>query len=254
MRAPGPEAGIACVCTDMLPDGTWTFTAYDGTSRPNCPNAYGTPNDVVENPQVAATQCSCQCNGLATQPTCDGNAQFTFGFGNNNNCNTRTGTITCGSTCQNTGNAGAGGNNGDYGNLALTGTIQPSGGSCNAAAADASVPAPTAQQGRACSLTGSTSSCNGGLAYVPDPGVPYVVCIAKAGKQMCPSGYPNTHYVGTGISDTRACGPSCNCVLSRGTCSTPQVRTYWGNTSCNSSQEWAGCIYSAGAGAGAGDF
>ncbi len=178
------EAGN-CICSDPLPDGTWSFVAYNGASRPACPAQYGAAADTLESPTAGATQCTCQCNGLQAQPTCTGAVSFSYGFGSNNQCNTRTGTVTCGSSCL-AANAGGGGIGGDYQYLAFNGTVAPSGGGCNAPTVDASMPAVTSQQGRSCALQGGTGAC-GGLVCVPDPGATYTVCIVKAGSVTCPS-------------------------------------------------------------------
>jgi hypothetical protein len=252
------ESG-ACVCTDPLPDGTWTFVAYNGASRPTCPMQYGSPNDTLESPTAAATQCTCQCNGLQTQPTCTGDVAFAFGFGSSNQCNTRTGTVTCGSSCS-AANAGGGGIGGDYQYLSFNGVVTPTGGGCNAPTVDASVPAATSQQGRSCALEGTTGTC-GALACVPDPGAMYTLCIASSAIVTCPAGYPNAHATGTAIDDTRGCGPGpCTCALDRGSCSTPSVRSYWGSSTC-SGNEWAngpraanGACVATGYTGGAGDI
>lgn len=232
------ESGTPCLCTDPLPDNTWTFVAYDGAGRPPCPAQYGAQQDTVENPTAGATQCACTCNGVGTQPTCTGNVSLTYAFGSSAQCNSLSGTLTCGSSCQAT-NAGGGGGGGNYQYLGFSGTVLPQGGTCNAPTVVTNVPAASSQQGRSCALAGATGSCGGALVCVPEPGAPYGTCIAKPGKQVCPMGYPNTHFVGSGVTDTRGCGPGpCTCSLDRGTCSTPSVRAYWGTNNCSGS-EWA---------------
>lgn len=222
------ESGAACVCTDPLPDMSWHFVAYDGTGRPACPMQYGTPSDVLENATAPAAQCTCQCNGVAMQPACGGNVAFTYGFGGSNQCNSRTGTVTCGTGCTAGGGAGAGGDAGDSLYLSFMGSVTASGGSCNSPTTAVGLPDASAQQGRDCSLAGALGSCMGGLACAPDPGSMFALCIAKAGTNPCPSGYPNPHVVGAGLTDTRGCGPSaCTCSLNPGSCSTPDVHAYW---------------------------
>ena len=174
----------------------------------------------------------CTCNGLATQPTCGGDAKFNYGFGTaNNSCNKTTGQVTCSPGCtQNS--ATQNGNGGDFAYLNFSGTITPAGGTCNAPTTSSTIPAATSQPGRLCQLQGSPGTCGNG-ACVPTPSAGYAVCIQKAGTQTCPVDFPNTHYVGDSVSDNRSCGPNaCNCTLDVGTCTTPQVSAYFGSINC----------------------
>lgn len=232
------ESGAQCTCTPPLPNG-WQFVAYDPMTRPSCPSSYGSPTDTHENPTAAATQCACNCSGLATQPTCTADASFAYGFGSGSmTCNTFTGNITCGSVCRTT-NVSHSGNANDLSYLSVNGTVTPSGGSCNAASPSVTTPAPTSQQGRVCALQDTPGVCGQG-ACVPTPSQGYAVCIAKAGMDACPQDFPNAHVVGDAIGDTRSCGPNaCTCALSMGTCSAPQVRLWWGSTTCGNN-EWSG--------------
>jgi hypothetical protein len=51
---------------------------------------------------------------------------------------------------------------------------------------------------------------------VPDP-APFKACIAQLGMQVCPSGFPTQHFVGTQIADTRGC-TACGCGFDAGAC------------------------------------
>lgn len=226
------ESGAPCKCTPPLPPG-WMFVAYDGMARLACPTWYASPLDVVENITASQTQCTCSCNGVMPLPSCSGDANFTYGFGTaNNSCAKFTGTVSCNPGCK----AAAVSHNGDYGDfafLSLSGTITPSGGACNAPTLVNSQPQASSQQGRVCTLQGAPGACGSG-ACVPTPSGGYGVCIAQVGATTCPAEFPNTHLVGDGIDDTRTCGPdACACTWAKGTCSPPQVRSYWGSNDCS---------------------
>ena len=61
------------------------------------------------------------------------------------------------------------------------------------------------------------------------------MCVTNSTLQACPSDFPIPHIVGTGVSDTRACGPSActQCALvDAGTCGVPQLTLYSGDNNC----------------------
>jgi hypothetical protein len=93
-------------------------------------------------------------------------------------------------------------------------------------------PVPTFNQGRYCKLKGAPGSCGNG-ACVTTPTGGDGVCIWRAGFNMCPNGFPNTHYVGDNIQDSRSCGPDpCNgskVTLTPGSCTKPVLGLYSDN-------------------------
>jgi hypothetical protein len=50
------------------------------------------------------------------------------------------------------------------------------------------------------------------------------MCVAKAGDQVCPAGFPQKHLAGTGTTDTRDCS-ACGCTAT-GSCGNAKLTLY----------------------------
>ena len=223
------EAGLPCTCTPPVPVG-WNIVSYDQKSRPVCPMGYGTPANLFENATAQPSTCACTCSSApSVQPSCNANVTFNVQFSDGNNCGvTCANMITSASTCTNGSwnfpACGSGGRNW----LKVSGAAPaPAGGACANPMATVTLPAKTSDQGRSCALSAAPGSCGMG-ACIPTPMTPDTICIEKSGVNVCPNGFPNTHYAGDGIADTRGCGPDpCTCTMAnKGSCSTPNLSTY----------------------------
>ena len=225
------ESGALCTCTSAVPMG-WTIVSYTQKSRPTCPAAYGAPSNLVENPTANATSCACQCGSSpATHPTCGGTVTFGVQWGPDGSCGAdgggAMGGIMCAPGCTNgnwsfnPGNAGL-----DYLKVSAS-KPNPSGGACGSPTTNQkTIPQSSSDAGRACRLGIAPGNCMTGLC-IPTPMAPDVICIHMPGVATCPGGFPNTHYVGDTVMDSRDCGPSaCQCSLSAGSCSTPLLSLY----------------------------
>ncbi len=232
------ESGVLCTCTAAVPN-TWSVVVYSPKTRTMCGNDFDSSSDVIEDPVAQPATCMCTCSSSPqTQPTCTGSLQFSLNFDSGSSCNNQSFNITVGSMCT-AGPFGAYSATGNRLNMmAVTGNPpNAGGGTCGGVNVTKGGPAPTSDEGRTCKPKVPPGKCGPGLC-VPTPMAPDIICILKAGIQlMCPAGFPNTHYVGTGgnpITDGRICTPSQVCTLNRGTCSTPSM-SLWpsGNTMCN---------------------
>lgn len=225
------EAGLPCTCIPMVPAG-WKITSYTAKSRPACSNGWSNPTNGIENAAAPPPTCACNCGSAPTmQPACTGSTNFTLNFSKANLCNASTGMVPANTTCT-TGqwNFAPGSNGLDY--LAITGAKPtPSNGTCGSVSIAKTLPSPTSDQGRSCDLTAALGSCgNGSCVATPSP--PDAICIEKDGVQQCPPTFPNTHFVGASIVDTRGCTASQGCTFTNmGTCSTPSV-SLWATVSC----------------------
>ena len=222
------ESGTPCTCTPPVPNG-WAVVTYDGTARPACAAGYDTPANTVENIQGGAATCSCKCTSAPSQnPVCAGAVTFKLAFDKNNSCGgSPQGNISAGVACTN-GSWQFNGGGMDLDWLAVSAQPPtPAGGTCANPSSSVNVPAATSDQGRKCTLQGTAAACGQGLC-VPTPStMGDAICVAKAGIQACPMGFPNTHFVGDSIGDNRGCGPDlCACALAKGTCTAPALSLY----------------------------
>jgi len=222
------EAGIACTCTPAIP-ANWSVVELNAKNRPACPMNWDTATNTIESPIGANATCSCSCNSSPmTAPACTGNVNFTINFDKNSACGTVTQNLTANSTCT----AGPFGpwtataNNLD--NASVSGNApSPSGGQCGAVSVMKTVQPPTFDSGRFCKPKVAPGSCGGTTACVPTVSSPEAICIAAAGVQVCPNGWPNTHFTApsnASIVDGRMCSANQGCSFSNmGTCSTPTL-------------------------------
>lgn len=229
------EAGILCTCTPLVPNG-WNVVTYVQKSTPGCDKAFNGPVNTFENVTAPAPTCACSCGAsLITPTTCTGNVTFNVKH-DNNNCSTADGlSITAGTSCT-MGSWQYNGTGQEYDHMAVSATApNPSGGQCGNVTVMKSAQQPTSDQGRTCKPKVAPGTCGNGLC-VPTPAAPDGICIAMLGIQaQCPMGWPNTHYVGIGMTpftDTRGCAANQACTLNPGTCSTPQLSAWQSNNNC----------------------
>jgi hypothetical protein len=239
------ESGMLCTCTPQVPNG-WSVVIYNQKMRPACGKDFDMPSNVIENPTAQPATCNCTCSmNPQTQPACTGNVSFGLNFGPANTCVEQQQTIVAGTTCT----AGPFGpysapdGGGGLDDLAVKANApSPSGGACGGVNVTKGGPMPTSEQGRTCKPKAAPGTCGQGLC-VPTPNAPDGICIQMAGVRMCPGGFPNTHYVGTGatpIFDGRICTPSQGCAFTNmGACSTPSL-SFWAqnNPNCNGGPQY----------------
>ncbi len=234
------EAGLPCTCVTSVPSG-YTVVEYVPNQRPGCSNGYGSSTDYVENPTSAQATCGCTCSATPTQaPTCSCGANpATFNMASGNgNCTDITGqTVVASTTCYKTAQTyfPNGQKLNDF--LAAPATAcTPSGGQCGNPNKTTNIPNPSAEQGRACNLTAAMGTCTSGTC-IPNQASPFGLCVTNGSVVgSCPADFPVPHTVGTSISDTRTCSGTCGCSLTNlGTCGTPQLTLYSGDTNCGNS-------------------
>jgi hypothetical protein len=110
--------------------------------------------------------------------------------------------------------------------------LGPTGGACDApATSDTSKVAPAAHDRICPADTPASGGCNSAGECRPVLAAPFVGCILQPNDQSCPSGFPNKHALGNGVSFT--CG-SCGCDLTA-TCSDAQLMLYT-STACGGTQ------------------
>lgn len=231
------EAGLPCTCV-TTPPGGYTFVEYLSIGRPNCTTGYGNHTDLFESPTALPSTCTCTCAASPSKaPTCAcGSDPATFDMNaGNGTCSPNLLPIAANQgSCYNTPQSlspGSGGLN----NAALHPTTPcvATGGSCAGPNATHIIPAYTSDDGRSCDLTTAPGMCMTGEC-IPTPQSSYLMCVTNKTTDPCPMAFPVTHYVGTGISDTRVCGPdACNtCELDGSTCAAPQISFYDAGNNC----------------------
>jgi hypothetical protein len=201
-------AGPEFACVPPLPSG-WAWAVYNPDARPACATGYVSPTDVEEGIDASAATCGCTCT--TTDPSCTTN-KLTITAGSNVACNNVTnGTSTSGAGCNTTNFTTAAGSS-----ISVTGPT-PSGGSCTPVPKETLPEAGVDHQGRTCTTdAGGAPGCSGGDICMPNP-APFNVCVSQAGVQSCPAGFPNSHLVGTTLTDTRSCS-TCGCAFDAGAC------------------------------------
>jgi hypothetical protein len=227
------EAGLPCTCVSSVPSG-YTIVEYVPNQRPACSTGYGSQKDYVENPTAAASTCSCTCGATPTQaPTCScGNpATFNISSGHGNCTDVKNESLQAATNCYKTAQSlNPGSQQLDDMLAAPASACTASGGACANPTKVQTIPAPTSDQGRVCNLSASTSTCSNNGICIPTQASPYGLCVTNFTMDACSDpNFPVTHVVGTGISDTRTCGPSActSCtVTNTGTCGTPQLTLY----------------------------
>lgn len=232
------EAGTLCTCTPAVPNG-WSPVIYSDKARPPCGKEFDSPDNTVENVTFNATNCTCTCgmNPMA-QPSCTGNVTFTMGYATN--CGTASNTmITCGATCT-SGSWQFNATSNDLDNMSASGNApSPSGGTCGSVNVGKQLGSVMMDSGRTCKPKVAPGSCGAGLC-VPTPMAPDGICIEMAGKQTCPSGFPNTHFVGTTNNptvDNRTCAANLPCGFTNmGTCSKPTLSLWQSNNNCSGNE------------------
>lgn len=212
------------ICVPPLPMG-WSWTAYDPDQRQNCATGYSMPTDVQEGITAAAATCGCSCT--TTQPTCNtGNVTITAGQGGQ--CSqvtnqSQTATAGCHALTQFATNNQS---------IKVTGPA-PVGGSC-AANPTKNVPMLSYQHsGRTCAYGGAGGIGCGMNVCIPKA-APAVACVQMNGNNMCPTGYPVQHFIGTMVNDTRSC-TACTCNFSAGTCG--GTTTFYTDNNCQNNAE-----------------
>ncbi len=213
-------AGFACV--PALPAG-WAWAVYSADSRPACATGYGAPSDVEEGIDAGAATCGCGCT--TTDPTCASTVAITAGT--NGACNnTTTQTDPADASCNvltTSVNTFANGSN-----ISVTGPA-PSGGSCAPTPSQTLPGVGYAHQGRTCAYdAGAQGSCAGGTVCVANP-APFATCVSQVGDNACPTAFPNQHFVGTTLDDTRGC-TACTCTFDAGACG--GSTTFYVNNNC----------------------
>ncbi len=99
---------------------------------------------------------------------------------------------------------------------ALFASAPPAGGACNPTPTTDIVP-PLAwnERARACGGADLGGGCGAGVC-APKPAAPYGgICVAKAGDNACPPGYPQKTFYYQGVNDTRGCS-ACSCSTPQG--------------------------------------
>ncbi|MCL4751557.1 MAG: hypothetical protein KJ015_15395 [Myxococcales bacterium] len=108
----------------------------------------------------------------------------------------------------------------------------PDGGACNPLPTQNVVP-PLVwnERARACGGAQLGGGCGAGVC-APVPEAPYgALCVAKAGDDACPAGYPQKLSYYQGANDTRGCTP-CNCGSPQGA-ACPGGVELWTNSQCS---------------------
>jgi len=203
------SCGAGFECVPALPLG-WSWAVYSADTRPACATGYGTPIDVEEGIDAGAATCGCGCT--TTDPNCA--TTVAIAAGTNVACNnTTTQTDPADASCNavtTAFNTSAGGSD-----ISVTGPT-PSGGGCTATPSQTLPTVGYAHQGRTCEYDAGAPSCAGGSVCVANP-APFAVCVAQVGNSACPSAFPNQHFVGTTLDDTRGC-TTCGCTFDAGAC------------------------------------
>jgi hypothetical protein len=198
----------------VVPTG-WTLVGFQGSQSPDCPSGY-TQTNLVENPNVPASACTCECT-LSQAPSCpSGPIPAYYDQDNSKTCGTMgtPGSWAYSTSCDT--------NMGDmYHPCALVCPTYPqldlkfvppaaTGGSCQKSAAQQPQNV-TATSEIACAP--DTPPCTGNQCTPSFPS-PLQVCIVQSGKQACPTTtFTQAHDVGTGV--TYACdSTTCGCTTS----------------------------------------
>ena len=203
-------------CVASIPAG-WSLVLFE-PSRDPCPAGL-TSNDLVADPQAAASACTCPCS-ITAQPSCT-TGTLHGGFGS--------GTAACATMVPPLSISGAGCTQLEPGGPAPTSImIEPlpaTGGTCTATALGDTTQVTTSQV-RTCGVAGA------GAEAVCEGSTPtgFSVCIAAAGDMACPSGSLFANRTVAAASETLVCTACSACTVS-GTCSTPLV-TYYSDYLC----------------------
>jgi hypothetical protein len=189
--------GFACV--PAVPSG-WSLVAFDGTTRPACPQGYGPAADVVVDPSASPATCGCTCN-VTTPPSCV-TGSVAAAYGTTNMCTAGSGPFPNNDgACQPVSYTLAA--------YVRVTPLTPAGGTCSASpntTVDTSM-----GLGRTCGAAGAFGGgCPAGGVCAPVATGPYAACITRAGASACAGAYTTKHAVGSGVTDTRTCS-GCTC-------------------------------------------
>jgi hypothetical protein len=212
-----------CDCIDPVPGG-WTLVAFDATSRTSCPSGYGSPADVIVDPSnLGPSTCGCTCD-VTTTPDCY-TGQVTIGYGTGV-CN-----MTAGPYDVNGGGCVAVSIPFAASNHSMA-PLAPTGGTCSPNVTD-TPPSPGGGLGKQCSVSAAlvNGGCSGSKVCAPPVTSLFDLCIAQSGQVPCPSGYPNAHVTGTGIT-SGGCS-SCTCATPMTSCDSPTFSLF-SDTECGS--------------------
>jgi hypothetical protein len=181
------------------------------------------PSDVQEGITAAPATCGCSCS--KTDPNC-AQGNLTITAGGNMNCNNVT------NQNNNPATAGCHMLSSVFSTFNQSISVKPpapSGGSCTANPTKTVPMATTQHQGRTCTYTGTMGSgCMNQDVCMPKA-APFTACVAMAGMNACPMGFPVQHLVGSMLSDTRDCS-ACTCTFNAGTCG--GTTTFYTDNAC----------------------
>lgn len=206
-----PAKDVECI---PLPVG-WSLVArapLASGAPPACPTGMANASTVEEGPQTRGDTCTCETCSVTASATCSGNLQHSWGDGAGAECNDGATSSafyknSVAGTCY-TDIPGSWGE-AERNRFSLP---SPSGGGCSIA--------PTKNAGRViyearALLCDDTSRCSGGFC---DGRIdaPFASCVARAGDEACPPGFPQKHVAGTEGADFD-CG-ACSCDVNRAPC------------------------------------
>ena len=205
------ESGAPCTCVPSVPSG-YTVVEYVPNQQPTCSTGYATPNNYYESPTAQPSTCTCVCGTTPTSASCAcGNNPASFDISSGNgNCTDLTNESVNASvgSCYTTAQTLV--PNGNKLNNMLAGPANncTAQGTCGTPTKTTTIPSVSVQQGRTCTLTAQTTTCGGGTC-IPTQGSPFSMCVTNNKNDPCPSSFPISHSVGTGVTDTRACSGQC---------------------------------------------
>ena len=195
----------------VIPGG-WTLVGFQGTQSTACPSGY-TQTDLVENPNVPASACACECT-LSQAPSCpSGPIAASYDQDHSQSCGTtgQPGSWAYSTSCDT--------KNGDmYHPCAITCPTYPqldlkfvppaaTGGSCQKTAVQQTQNVTSTPEAQ---CAPNTSPCTGNQCTPSFP-APLQVCIVQSGKHACPTTtFTQAHDVGTGVTYGCDSGP-CGC-------------------------------------------
>lgn len=189
------NAGFSC----QAAPADWALIAFSASAQPACP-AGAAQTDLKVSDGDGAAACSCSCSGVGG--ACTGNV--TVVATNEATCGVSPG---MGSVPQGAGGCTALAANVPVPAGAFAKVVQPVGPTSCAVVSAAKGPIAT---GRACQAARYGGGCGGGQICAPKPTTGLESCVAKAGKNVCPTGFPARHTVGTTANDQRTC-TGCAC-------------------------------------------
>jgi hypothetical protein len=221
-----PACSVGFVCAPAAPAG-WSLVAYASAARTSCGAGFGSAEDLVEGPSALPATCACGCTvDPVDQGSCEKGTAKLYSNGALGGC------VALGSLDFPAADGACGSKKLDsvVNSKAQIAPLPYTPGKCAPAPSKTVTPVTYAAQGRSClPAVALGGGCAAG-ACAARPAAPFGMCVAKAGDQPCPAGFPQKHLAGTGTTDTRDCS-ACGCSTT-GSCGNAKL-TLYEDSSCD---------------------